>query len=345
MVEPAATRKIVLSAVYSKRDTHPEDDALTELYKVEHSDPSARLRPGHYRVLARTAFSPISLQDVGGRIETLPGPVVQEIPPGPVTELTPPVGQFSKRFSVPVGEEGTDRLFSAAQRIRDYLSFASRRAIPLVAILGGKHRDGRELLYPVRFSADAGRSLPPPGTHRTTESVARWYDFVRETYTLTQRFLEELAPGSPLSRAVTLTGEGIWTTDLEERFFYGWRALEVVANEDLRVARAELESGKGDRSQAYFAPHRMAWLSRERVYLETSTMIETSVKHRLPDADVTRFDKYYELRNAIAHGDVSPEQHLEIVREANNIIGFAHACLVHDLKPAFSVPDEPKTEA
>ncbi|MGH9920199.1 MAG: hypothetical protein ACRD6W_15200, partial [Nitrososphaerales archaeon] len=132
---------------------------------------------------------------------------------------------------------------------------------------------------------------------------------------------------------------------LEERFFYGWRSLEVIANDDLRYARAALDAGDSAPARTYLDPPLKAWLARERITLEAESIVKVSVQRRLPDADLVRIVKYYELRNAIAHGDVDREAHREIVREANGIVGMARACLVRDLSATILIPEfRPPTE-
>lgn len=335
------TRKIIATAVYRKSDDDAESLAQTELYKQENADPSGRFKPGHYRVLVRTAFPTISLQDIGGRIERLPEGSVEEYPPGPEVPLRPPVGEFTKRFSAATDESGADLLFSTARRIRDYLTFTTARVVPLVALMGGKDRVGKAILYPIKFSSEGERSIPPPGLHRTEGGLQRWYDYMASCYVVVRRLLDELAPESPISRAVRLTGEAIWTPDHEERFFYGWRALEVIANDDLRSVRAGVEGGNLDPARPYIEPRLKAWIARERIALDTASMIGVSVRARLPDADLARIPRYLDLRNAIAHGDVTPEQHRDIVNEANGIVGMARACSVKDLSGRIDIPVEP----
>ena len=87
------------------------------------------------------------------------------------------------------------------------------------------------------------RAIRATRAPESDEQRHAWDGMFQATYERTAKLLERIPPDSPLGRAVSLVGEAIWTVDPEERFFYAWRAVEVVANFDLSEARRRLQNG------------------------------------------------------------------------------------------------------
>lgn len=289
--------------------------ALDLAYEKHRREPETD--PNKCRVIIRTALAALSLQKVGEVERFTDGRVIENKVPGEVISYAPPQGTFEKRFTEPNRTVLVDRLLSTAERVRNYLAFCAKMPLSSVGVVSGP-----SFLAPVRMDCPPER-YAPPGPPESDEQRAAWDEMFRTTYDRTDRLLNEIPPDSPLGRAVSLVGEAIWTVDPEERFFYAWRALEVVANFDLSEARRRLQHGDETYAVGYLRRCVPRLLGSNELRLDALLRVQASMETRKPDLSPEKVAGYYGMRNAVAHGDVSAEQHATITKASGEITSLA----------------------
>lgn len=289
--------------------------ALDAAYEEQRREPD--LGPNKCRVIVRTALASLSFQKVGEVERFADGRVIENKAQGTLVTYAPPNETFEKRFSEPDRTVLVDRLLSAAERVRNYLAFCAKMPLSSVGVITGP-----SFLAPIRMECPPER-YAPPGPPESEEQRTTWDGMFHATYERTDRLLKEIPPESPLGRAISLVGEAIWTVDPEERFFYAWRALEVVANFDLSEARRRLHSGDEAYATGYLRRGIPRLLGSSELRLDALLKVQASMETRKPDLSSDKVADYYELRNAIAHGDVSAEQHAAITKATGEITSLA----------------------
>jgi hypothetical protein len=275
------------------------------------------LDSGKCRLIVRTALAKLGIKGVrvdhfsDGRTET------RELAKEPIF-LDPHDTEFEQLFSEPDVNLRLDRAMMTAERVRNYLAYSAQMPLPLVGVCAS-----REFLIPLRMECDPGR-YGPPETKSLSDLPERWTQRLDAAHTRTHRLIDQLTPDEPVARAVSLVGEAIWTLDVEEQFFYAWRALEVIGNADRRRAIRQLSEGNNGPAQAYVSRNLEALLEKGQVKIDPVQMVEVSIDVRAPDVKPNPAKGYYDLRNAIAHGDVPGEKHLTILKKSGEILGLAY---------------------
>jgi hypothetical protein len=293
------------------------DRAMNEVLTLARSPPPAAMAPGKCRVLLRTAFVKMGFKAVqmdhyaDGRNEN------REILEEPLF-VDPHDAVFERLFSEEDPLLRVDRAMMIAEHVRNYLAYSSGMPLPLVGACVS-----REFLLPFQMDCPPQR-YGPELTPDLSDLRQSWYRKLDLAYERTRRLIDLRAPDEPLARAISLVGEAIWTPDAEERFFYAWRALEVIGNADLRAARRSYTDGKPGPAQPYLARNADALLEKGQVKLDPLQLVEVSIAVRAPDLSPNPAGDYYDLRNAIAHGDVPLDKHLAIVKRSGEIVALAY---------------------
>ena len=124
-----------------------------------------------------------------------------------------------------------------AERIRDYLAYATGARIPIRWVMASKR-----FLFPQEFIFD-GQAYMPPELLIGRKDYSEWAREIESGMVEGQRLLEVPEAGSPLDRAIDLVGRAITTDDRESCFLYCWRAIETVSAMDLEVSREAFKAG------------------------------------------------------------------------------------------------------
>lgn len=311
------SQRLHMTAVYGdKRDWM--QGAFDALNAIQGREPHNQLPVSSCRVIAQTAVAPVSFRKVATWERDGSGARQSGIPDAPVITLTPPNASFVKRFSEPDPLLRVDRLFSTAERIRNLVSFSVGMAVPIAVLLSS-----REFLQYLRMDAPPITGAPREAVEGSQPVADIWYDTFRRGYAEAQRTLEVFPPESPASRTLSLVGESMWTPDPEERFFYCWRALEVIGSLDLDLARKRAQKGDTSAAEPYLRSVSKALLNAQFARIDTPTRVDIAVRSRVKDVPMGIVERLYGLRNAIAHGTVSKEDHLEILKAGPKIFGLA----------------------
>ena len=300
---------------------HGEDygaKALELAYARERKEPRDALSPHQARVLVFTALGPVGFRILGQTEKKADGSITQESGDGTDVWFSPPNFFFDIRFSEEDERRLLDRMFVTVERVRNFLAFSSMMSLPVVAVFATRH-----LLLSHRLDAPA-QGYAPPRAPSSDQEEGAWSKALRGVYAATQRLLNEVSPETPLGRAIALVGEAICSLDHEERFFYAWRAIEVVGSIDLASARQRFQTGDKEAWMPYIESRVGALLNSQPVQVDHFQKVKVSLGKRAPTLDPKRLDEFHVLRNAIAHGDVKGDQHTEIVFATPELIQLAH---------------------
>ncbi len=308
---------VELSALLVDSTVDWAEEALKIAQKEERKEPGSSFPPNHSRVIVRTALARIGFMSVGSVDRYPDGRHVENKAPGAPTYFRFPDATFEVRFSESDQLVRLDRLFTTAERVRNYLAFNAMMQLPVAAVMSS-----RGFLWPEKMDCDP-RSYAPPHAPRDEGEFRSWCRMYDDIYAGTKRLITRVHPDGPLGRAISLVGESIWSRDHEERFFYAWRALEVVGNLDLSTARRQFKSGDKDALKSYLSYGADALSQSQPVRIEALAKVTVSLGRRAPAVPTNQVEAFYELRNAIAHGDVSAEQHARILKTAPELITLA----------------------
>ena len=293
------------------------EGALEHAYKVEGMPYRDQIPPNLYRVVVCTALAPVGFQRFGEVTRYADGRMEQSQSDGEVAWFTPPNAVFDLRFTETDLLTGVDRMFSTTERVRNYIAFVSLMVVPIAVVYSSK-----SFFTGMRYEAPTDGYAPQrmPATNKEVESVTRGYG---DSFDNARKLLLGIPPESPLGRAVSLIGEAICTRDTEERFFYAWRALEVLGNFDLSHARKQATEGDRDAARPYIERGVDTLLNAQPVKVDALAKVAVSVRTRDPSVSEVKIDEFYELRNAIAHGDVTIPQHARILPLSAEVLMLA----------------------
>jgi hypothetical protein len=310
------------------------DEAYAELRRV----PLTSLTPNSCRVVVRSAFVPLAYQQFMEIDRFADGRMGSTNEQKELIKLRLPNATIVRRFSEADPFVRVARMYSSAERVRNYWTFVTGVAIPVVAVVASP-----QYLAPLRMECSPERYAPNESP-KSPEESAKIIQAFENASRRTESLLDAESPDSPQGRAISLVGEAIWTQDAEERFFYSWRALEVVANRDLREVRKQVESGNRDAAVPYFRMGAATLVESGATRLDPFVKVAVSLAARAPEVPLSDVEEYYRLRNAIAHGDVSTVDQAEILRRSGMITGLALKVVNDLLKQGAAATDFATTE-
>ncbi len=313
-----------LTTLFSDESVNWMKDAMDYVLGRAREEPPSSMELGKCRVVARVAPARLLLHGVRfDRYAT--GRTDQRDAYSSPVVLEPVNGDFEFRFSERDLLMKMDRAVSTIERLRNYVAFSSGMSLPLVGVIVAK-----EFMLPITMESPPQRYGP-----RLAESAEilqqGWTTSLTEAYSQTSRLVKELEPNDAVARATSLVGEAICSSDVEERFFYAWRALEVIGNLDLKTAQQRFERGELEAVKPYINRNVASFLGRGPVKLDPKEIVATMLDVRVPELKPNPAESYYELRNAIAHGDVTTEQHAAILKASFEITALAHRVTVQVL--------------
>jgi hypothetical protein len=312
------SQRVQMTAVYASK-ARAMEGAIQTLTEFQRREPHLDLADRVGRIVARTAVEPLSFRSIVEWERDGRGVRQRGTPDAPVITLTPPNETFVVRFSEVEPMLRFDRLLSTAERIRNLVAFGVGQAVPMAIQLAS-----RNLLHPITYHADPPSNVPREATTGDSVAAEAWYDCFRRGYVDAQLAVSGLAPNAAESRALSLVGEAMWSGDIEERFFYCWRALEVIGNLRLKQARERLRAGEPGASEPYLRAATETLLNGQPAKIDAPVRVKVALSERFPKIDLGRVDEFYDWRNAIAHGDVTTGQHLEILKAGPEIFALAY---------------------
>lgn len=249
--------------------------------------------------------------------KTAIGPVVFSIADGDVVDISPPLREFRIKESIETEKNAFPHLFRAAKRIRNLVSYACRARVPVNCLL-----IGRNFAVPQRFepiTADSSMFLdafPFRG--------GKWKTELETKYDRAQELLEKIPADGFLDRAIAHLSDALWVGEAEDSFLHSWRALEAIGDNDFLDAQMHHEKSLSESIGAYLEPTE---LDRARIrgsVVPKLRRVLVSVQVRLARDDLQEEIRGLEkLRNAIAHGEVTPDKYRVIVEKKGSLMGLA----------------------
>jgi hypothetical protein len=208
----------------------------------------------------------------------------------------------------------------AVERIKKYLAYSYGAPLPFYYFLVRK-----TLLWPHAEDVQAVAYYPVELLFEPGPPTAPWFDELRRCYTETQRLLDHVRPDSYVDRAISLVGAAYWVSDVEERFLYSWRALDVLAAEDFSMARSK-RSSEPTAAHAYIDRHTEVLLSGKVTRISGYTKALVALQRRVPEFDEAKanLNRLYYLRGVVAHGSANTEQFEEIRASVGGMLTLAH---------------------
>jgi len=295
----------------------PPRDPRREADPIIYADPDVRghkdLADDQCVVVARTVMLPlIRVSETGERIGE------PSYPPALTVKLTihEPRQDLQMLHSV-----------LGAERIRDYLAYATGVRIPIRWVMASKR-----FLFPQEFIFD-GQAYMPPELLIGRMDYSEWAGEIESGMVEAQRLLGIPEAGSPLDRAIDLVGRAITTDDRESCFLYCWRAIETVSAMDLAVSREAFKAGDVRAGDPYVSSQLLQFLrGEEEIQLGIGQRCFVSLQARVSGFDITKGREWYQLRGKVAHAGLSAEDYRDVLYGVPEILALAKACVASRLK-------------
>lgn len=255
-------------------------------------------------ILARTILLPWKLVDAEGKV---------------LKEIVPPNGALRYHVSEQDPQKAVTKLWMAVERIKKYLAFSYRSPLPFYYYFVRKI-----LLIPQTLEVEAMAYYPVALTASGDKPTDQWFAELRQCYSTTQQLLDRVTPDSYLDRSISLVGAAHSSSDLEDRFLYSWRAIDVLATKDFGAAKANRLS-EPSAAQSYIDRHIEDLLKEQPTRITGYTKAVVMLQGRIPSFDETETNlkRLYALRSVLAHGAADVEQFEEIERSLKATMGLA----------------------
>lgn len=270
----------------------------------------SKIPPNRCWVVCHSMLAPIYLSSPVTQTVTLTDkPQVITFPISPETTpiarvLQPPNGTVTYGFEEEDERRQIHGMFLGAKRVRNCLAFLAEVPVPIRYAFASQR-----ILWRESYNVEMIMRYHPEIRALSDEATREWFAHLEKAFPRAEELLSRIPPMSPLGRAVSLVGDAIWSSDIEEAFLYAWRAVDVVAKEDFsRVRRLE-----GEAKAVALARYRA--LAPDEVLPEehwrgpsVSTRIRVTVSERVQGVADERVREFNKLRGAVAHDTVDVDQ-------------------------------------
>ncbi|MGA7847300.1 MAG: hypothetical protein WCB18_09480 [Thermoplasmata archaeon] len=291
-------------------------DVRREADQILYSDPDVQgwkdLAEDVCVIVAKTLITPIVRMSTSGESEGEPS--------------TPPSVSLKVMLKEPRRDLQVFRCFLVAERMRDYLAYATGVCVPIRHVFVGK-----TLLFPGEFSFNPQAYLPTE-VLVGTKNYSDWADGILPMMTEAKRLLTAIEDGTPLDRAINLVGRAITTADRESSFLYCWRAIESISAMDLEAARERARTGDVRAGDAYVSGQLNQFLKGEQeILLSIAQRCYVTLEARVPGFDIKKGREWYKLRGKVAHAGLSAEDYRAVLQSAGEVFGLAKTCVASKL--------------
>ena len=270
----------------------------------------SKIPPNQCWVVCRSMLAPIYVSSPVTQTVTLTDkPQVISFPISPETTpiaqvLQPPNGTVIYGFEEEDERRQIHGMFLGAKRVRNCLAFLAEVPVPIRYAFASQR-----ILWRESYNVEMVMRYHPEIRAPSDEGGREWFAHLEKAFGRAEDLLRRIPPMSPLGRAVSLVGDAIWSSDVEESFLYAWRAVDVVAKEDFSAVR-RLEGEARALSLAKYQA-----LGPDEVVPEehwrgpsVSTRIRVTVADRVQGVADERVREFNRLRGAVAHDTVDVDQ-------------------------------------
>jgi hypothetical protein len=275
-------------------------DEWVDLYATPEVAGRERTEPGWGWVIARTNLQPYRIGLASGGIKAF-------YPPQAIIREKVRIQEFP----------GMASLFRGAERVRDYVAYATEVAVPLSYVVAN-----RECLFPQVFGSN---SIPYYPLHLIAQpdKFEGWVAALRGSLIRAIALLRDAGDATAVGKAIALWGETRWATDVEDAFHYGWRALDVMAKGDFASARTSNLAGDSAPLSRYLAELAEPLSEGKSVRIGEFVKILDTINRRAPGPSRERVRRWNELRGVIAHDFPTGSQSKEILDALPEVLSVA----------------------
>jgi hypothetical protein len=208
----------------------------------------------------------------------------------------------------------------AARRIRNYAAFTTSLRLPLAYRMIAK-----DLLWPQSFGTDF--FLYPPELSFRQIAKEDWVASMTKLFDKSSELLASIPNDSFLDRAIGHLGEAIWTDDIEDSFLRCWRSLETIADWDFLTAKAAFEKSLENTLRPYLEESDLGKVTPRSDKIGKLQRVLVMVRSHSPKTSPELVKEFWDLRNAIAHGEVTHDKYKEILVKRASIFSLAHGII------------------
>lgn len=268
----------------------PSNQAWDALYGSGVVKNSASLSSDEYVVLARTDLKPLELRSHDGR---------------PIRTIVPPNETIMMAFKAEERKAAFWKMGHISMRVMRFLAYSLKYPVPVFFV-----HIGKSLLFNEYHDRDYSSYYPPGLITQTAASRKEedeWSDYLRERFSEARELLSRVETDSLMDRAITAVGTAFSADDPEFAYLGAWKGIELVADRDLKESARRFKVGMADDESAYFSQIMGKLFSGEKFKLDTLDKVKKTLLTRAAFDNSDEIQKYYNLRNKIAHS--TPDAH------------------------------------
>jgi hypothetical protein len=285
----------------------------------------SKIPPNQCWVVCRSMMAPIYVSSPVTQTVTLTDkPQVVTFPISPETTpiaqvLQPPNGTVIYGFEETDERRQIHGMFLGAKRVRNCLAFLAEVPVPIRYAFASQR-----ILWRESYNVEMIMRYHPEIRGASDEAKREWFSHLEGAFGRAEELLRRIPPMSPLGRAISLVGDAIWSSDIEESFLYAWRAVDVAAKEDFSAVR-RLEGGDRERALERYTSLAADEVSAENHWRgpSVSTRIRVTVANRANDVGDEKTKEFNKLRGAIAHDTVDVDQFRRVLENRWEAIHIA----------------------
>ncbi len=273
----------------------PSKQAWDALYSHDTVKNRASLSDNEYVVMARTDLEPLALMGADNN---------------PIRTIVPPNETISSVVTAEGDRTAIWKTGHTAMRIMRYLAYSLKYAVPVFFVYAGK-----SLLFHEYRDQDLLSYYPPDLVAQTTvtqKGEKEWCAYLSNCFSEARKLLGCVEIGSQLDRAINAAGTAFSVDDPEFSYFAAWKAIEIIADKDFKESAGRFKEGIEDDESAYFSQIMGKLFSGKSFKLDTLDKVKTTLLRRTPFDNWKEVEKYYRLRNKIAHSVPDAADYQEI---------------------------------
>ena len=320
------------------RPPSPLEEADSALDAVPLLKDISEIPPNQCWVVCRSMMAPIYVSSPVTRTLTLTDqPQVISFPISPETTpiaqvLRPPNGTVVYAFEESDERRQIHGMFLGAKRVRNCLAFLAEVPVPIRYAFASQ-----KMLWRESYDVEMIMRYHPEVRNPSDVGTRAWFDHLAQSFGRAEDILRRIHPMSPLGRSISLVGDAIWSSDIEESFLYAWRAVDVVAKSDYTTAR-RLEGAARDRALAPYAALDVEGTNEANCNHgpSVSNKVRVTVGNRAPGVADEKVREFNKLRGAVAHDTVDIDQFRRVLESRWEAVHIARTVVESSIRETIS---------
>lgn len=217
--------------------------------------------------------------------------------------------QYLFEKSIPIkSNEIESYLYVISRRIRNYFAYKFGEKVPLEVRIISK-----DIVFPIIFNSTTplNNDIDEVLNHKETADK-KFLDKCDDALWLINSIEED----SLIDKLVNLFGSAIWSEDILDTYMYLWRIIELFSKDFIsNLSKSNLFEFKNLLKENE--------LNDVLSGFKIEYKVKITIRKFLPSEDDSKIGRYNELRNEIAHGDITVNTYKRVTSNINQVLEIA----------------------